>query len=201
MKSREEAAAAAPPRAALPQHRAPRQLRGASTNRRPRPLPPPSAIGPFSRHSSAGRRRWRRRCRRVRSRRGAVPPPGPVTAGQERAGRRRAARGLRSGRPGAARRRRHRGRRSPRIPGTRSGVMKRCRSDELQQPEEEHGAAGEQHGAAAMEAKAGEAAVVPEAGGGGGPPPRSKPPDLKVSNGRETGAEGPFWLLLGVPGG
>lgn len=69
--------------------------------------------------------------------------------------------------------------------------MKRCRSDELRQPEEDPGAAGEPPGPAAMEAKPGEAAAAaaaataataaPEAGAV--PPPRSKPPDLKVSRG------------------
>ncbi|KAF4805594.1 hypothetical protein TURU_000445 [Turdus rufiventris] len=56
--------------------------------------------------------------------------------------------------------------------------MKRCRSDELQQPEEDPGAAGESPGHGVMEGKAGEAAAAPEAGAVP-PPPRSKPPDLK----------------------
>ncbi|XP_038018236.1 transmembrane and coiled-coil domains protein 2 [Motacilla alba alba] len=56
--------------------------------------------------------------------------------------------------------------------------MKRCRSDELQQPEEDPGAAGESPGHGAMEGKAGEAAAAPEAGAVP-PQPRSKPPDLK----------------------
>ncbi|TRZ14329.1 hypothetical protein HGM15179_012770 [Zosterops borbonicus] len=56
--------------------------------------------------------------------------------------------------------------------------MKRCRSDELQQPEEDPGAAGESPGHGAMEGKAGEAAAAPEAGAVL-PPARSKPPDLK----------------------
>lgn len=54
--------------------------------------------------------------------------------------------------------------------------MKRCRSDELREPEDEPGGAGEPLGAAAMEAKGGEAAA-PEVVGG--PAPRAKPPDLK----------------------
>ncbi|KAM6237150.1 transmembrane and coiled-coil domains protein 2 isoform 4-T4 [Porphyrio hochstetteri] len=54
--------------------------------------------------------------------------------------------------------------------------MKRCRSDELRQDEEDPGVAGEPPGPAAMEAKPGEAAA-PEAGAV--PPPRTKPPDLK----------------------
>lgn len=58
--------------------------------------------------------------------------------------------------------------------------MKRCRSDELQQTEEDPGASEEPPGPAAMEAKPGEA-VAPEAGAV--PPPRTKPPDLKVSSG------------------
>ncbi|XP_064588886.1 transmembrane and coiled-coil domains protein 2-like [Zonotrichia leucophrys gambelii] len=56
--------------------------------------------------------------------------------------------------------------------------MKRCRSDELQQPEEDPGAAGESPGHGVMEGKAGEAAAAPEAGAVPAPP-RSKPPDLK----------------------
>ncbi|RMB99254.1 hypothetical protein DUI87_23987 [Hirundo rustica rustica] len=56
--------------------------------------------------------------------------------------------------------------------------MKRCRSDELQQPEEDPGAAGESPGHGVMEGKAGEAAAAPEAGAVP-PPARSKPPDLK----------------------
>lgn len=77
--------------------------------------------------------------------------------------------------------------------------MKRCRSDELQQPEEDPGAAGESPGHGAMEGKAGEAAAAPEAGAVL-PPARSKPPDLKVSGGSVPVGYGGSGKSRGVPG-
>lgn len=78
--------------------------------------------------------------------------------------------------------------------------MKRCRSDELQQPEEDPGAAGESPGHGVMEGKAGEATAAPEAGAVP-PPARSKPPDLKVSGGSIPVGRGGTGKSRGIGGG
>lgn len=79
--------------------------------------------------------------------------------------------------------------------------MKRCRSDELRQPEEEPGAAGEPPGPAAMEAKPGEAAAAAAPEASAVPPPRTKPPDLKVSGGGTGRREPVGWQWGEHPGG
>lgn len=79
--------------------------------------------------------------------------------------------------------------------------MKRCRSDELRQPEEDPGAAGEPPGPAAMEAKPGEAAAAAAPEAGTVPPPRTKPPDLKVSGGGSGRRVPVGWQRGEHPGG